>query len=162
MPRLLHAPFVREYTTADLAAVAYVWHAAEIMSDGQPLEPSNLGDLPPRIMAGLNAGWRIYVAVLDASVVGAIAISLEKQALEKLFVAPLHQRKGIGTELLEVAKRIMPDGFSLKIASADFHARHFFERHGCLEVGTLLPPCLGGSVAVYAWKQTQVRVTGCN
>ena len=49
--------------------------------------------------------------------------------LAALFVGPEHQRKGIGTRLLDVAKKIHPD-MELSVYAQNTRARTFYERHG--------------------------------
>ena len=49
--------------------------------------------------------------------------------LAALFVGPEHQRKGIGTRLLDVAKKIHPD-MELSVYAQNTRACTFYERHG--------------------------------
>jgi ribosomal protein S18 acetylase RimI-like enzyme len=50
--------------------------------------------------------------------------------MEHLYVAPEHQRRGIGTALMERAKTRRPAGFRLWVFQRNAGARDFYERHG--------------------------------
>ena len=50
--------------------------------------------------------------------------------VEHLYVHPDHQRRGIGSALLECAMQRMPDGFRLWTFQQNTAARSFYEQHG--------------------------------
>lgn len=50
--------------------------------------------------------------------------------MEHLYVAPEHQRRGIGTALMERAKTSRPAGFRLWVFQRNAGARDFYEHHG--------------------------------
>ncbi len=55
---------------------------------------------------------------------------LDGDWIEHLYVDPDNWRAGIGTRLLELAKREQPDGLQLWTFQANARARQFYERHG--------------------------------
>ncbi|MFX8258143.1 GNAT family N-acetyltransferase, partial [Acinetobacter baumannii] len=61
----------------------------------------------------IEAGWHLTVAVKQAEIVGFLAIRTDKALLDQLFLQPASIGKGIGQKLLEEAKRLMPQGFTL-------------------------------------------------
>jgi ribosomal protein S18 acetylase RimI-like enzyme len=71
----------------------------------------------------------VVVAESNAGIVGFIAMS-EGGMVEHLYVRPGHQRMGVGTALLDQAKRRMPRGFRLWVFQANEAARRFYEKHG--------------------------------
>ncbi len=54
--------------------------------------------------------------------------------LDSLYVLPGHARQGVGSALLDVAKRLRPEGFCLWVFESNSPARAFYERHGCVEL----------------------------
>jgi ribosomal protein S18 acetylase RimI-like enzyme len=54
------------------------------------------------------------------------------EVLEKLYVDPEVQSRGVGTALLDQAKALRPDGFVLWVFQKNDGARRFYERHGFL------------------------------
>jgi putative acetyltransferase len=74
----------------------------------------------------------VWVAEIDDAPVGFAALGSRSGVdfLQHLYVAPQHQRRGVGTELLERAKEQRPSGFRLWVFQGNTGARHFYERHG--------------------------------
>jgi GNAT superfamily N-acetyltransferase len=73
--------------------------------------------------------YEVWVAVEQERVVGFAAIS--DDMLEHLYVHPSAQSRGVGTELLGLAKKRRPGGFGLWVFQRNEGARRFYERHGC-------------------------------
>ncbi|MEU6657854.1 GNAT family N-acetyltransferase [Streptomyces sp. NPDC046821] len=71
---------------------------------------------------------RTWVAVRDAEITGYAA--LDGDILEHLYLNPDARRQGIGTLLLDEARRHSPDGVSLHVFQQNTDARAFYERHG--------------------------------
>jgi GNAT superfamily N-acetyltransferase len=71
---------------------------------------------------------RTWVAVRDAEIMGYAA--LDGDMLEHLYLRPDARRQGIGTLLLDAARRHSPDGVSLHVFQQNTDARAFYERHG--------------------------------
>jgi GNAT superfamily N-acetyltransferase len=61
-------------------------------------------------------------------------LALRNDMVEHLYVRPDLQRAGIGSALLEVAKRRRPAGLRLWVFQRNFDARAFYARHGFAEV----------------------------
>jgi GNAT superfamily N-acetyltransferase len=70
----------------------------------------------------------VWIAATNDKVVGFVALS--KDWLEHLYVAPSEQGRGIGSDLLNVAKRQRPEGLRLYVFQPNVGARRFYERHG--------------------------------
>jgi GNAT superfamily N-acetyltransferase len=64
-----------------------------------------------RILKGIENGWCLNVAVVDGHIVGLLATFPERRILDQLFVTPDAQRQGIGSALLDEAKRQLATGF---------------------------------------------------
>jgi ribosomal protein S18 acetylase RimI-like enzyme len=89
----------------------------------------------PRIAADLFERHEdVWLAEEDGRPLGFLAIRRSRQngweVLEKLYVDPEAQNRGVGTALLEQAKALRPEGFVLWVFQKNEGARRFYERHG--------------------------------
>ena len=74
-------------------------------------------------------GGEVWVAeTASAQVVGVML--LEGDWIEQLYVEPTWVGRGVGTELIEVAKRCRPQGLQLWTFQSNQRAHRFYERHG--------------------------------
>lgn len=74
----------------------------------------------------------VWVAEVDERPVGFAALGLRdgEDYLQHIYVAPAHQGRGLGTQLLNHAKDLRPSGFRLWVFQRNEGARRFYERHG--------------------------------
>ena len=76
----------------------------------------------------------IWLAEEDGRPLGFLAIRRSRQngweVLEKLYVEPEAQNRGVGAALLDKAKKLRPGGFVLWVFQKNTGARRFYERHG--------------------------------
>jgi len=70
----------------------------------------------------------MWVAEEDGRVVGLAAVGDRK--LGHLYVHPDYQNRGIGSQLLDQVKALLPDGFTLWTFPNNEGACRFYERHG--------------------------------
>jgi ribosomal protein S18 acetylase RimI-like enzyme len=68
----------------------------------------------------------------DGGVVGLLV--LDDDFVNQLHVDPDHQRRGVGTALVELAKRQRPAGLQLWTFQSNEVARRLYERHGFVAV----------------------------
>ncbi|WP_211357247.1 GNAT family N-acetyltransferase [Nocardioides rubriscoriae] len=73
----------------------------------------------------------VWVAEADDTVVA--YARLTDTWLDDLYVLPEHAGRGIGSMLLDLAKALRPDGFSLWVFESNTAARAFYARHGLVE-----------------------------
>jgi GNAT superfamily N-acetyltransferase len=59
---------------------------------------------------------------------------LDGRWLDQLYVEPALTGQGIGSELVELAKRVRPDGLRLWTFASNLGAQRFYERHGFVAV----------------------------
>jgi len=76
----------------------------------------------------------VWLAEEDDRILGFLAIRRSRtegwEVLEKLYVEPEAQNRGVGTTLLDKAKELRPDGLYLWVFQRNEGARRFYERHG--------------------------------
>ena len=61
-------------------------------------------------------------------------IVLDGSWVDQLYVDPAMTGRGVGTALVELAKRERPDGLRLWTFASNTGAQRFYERHGFVEV----------------------------
>jgi GNAT superfamily N-acetyltransferase len=85
------------------------------------------------IAARIREHEDVWVAEEDGRVVGFLGIehstNLGAPVLEKIYVAPAEQNRGIGSALLDKAKELRPDELYLWVFQRN-PARRLYERHG--------------------------------
>ncbi|MEP7225160.1 MAG: GNAT family N-acetyltransferase [Actinomycetota bacterium] len=75
----------------------------------------------------------VWVVEREGAIVGFAALGSREGVsfLQHIYVAPEHQSRGLGTELINRAKEGLPAGFRLWVFQRNEGARRFYERHGC-------------------------------
>lgn len=73
----------------------------------------------------------VRAATLDSALVGFAAV--RHGWLDHLYIAPAHQRVGLGTRLLAEARRIGGTPLRLWVFQRNLAARAFYQRHGFVE-----------------------------
>jgi ribosomal protein S18 acetylase RimI-like enzyme len=120
---------IRPATAYDAAGVADVYLAAFHATYAFPL--AHTDDQVRDWLRGIVAGEdRTWVAEAVGRVVGMIV--LDADGIDQLYVDPAWHGRGIGSRLVELAKRRRPDGLALYTFQVNDRARRFYERHGFL------------------------------
>jgi ribosomal protein S18 acetylase RimI-like enzyme len=70
----------------------------------------------------------VHIADLDGEPAGFLALS--EELLDHLYVHPDAQHRGVGSTLLDHAKRLRSSGFSLWVFQRNTSARRFYEARG--------------------------------
>ncbi len=82
-----------------------------------------------RLRDGDHEAW---VAEADGLLSGYLLLT--QTWLDHLFVDPEHQRRGVGTALLDLAKTVRPHGFCLWVFETNHPARTFYAARGLVEL----------------------------
>ncbi len=119
---------VRRALDADTQSVADVW----LRSFAKALPTVAVVHSDDQVRAWFREVVRpdreTWVAVVDDAVVGMLV--LHEGDVDQLYVDPLAQGRGVGTGLLDVAKRRCPDGLGLWTFQVNVAAQRFYERRG--------------------------------
>lgn len=80
----------------------------------------------------LIPGGRTTVVVADGQVIGLLAVSrgIDCSWIDQLYLLPEWVDRGIGSQLLEVARLELPPPIRLYTFQCNARARHFYERRG--------------------------------
>jgi ribosomal protein S18 acetylase RimI-like enzyme len=121
---------IRLYQAADLCLTAQVWFDAGIkaypyLPDFQTLTLNKAEKVFAEVIAAQNDIW---VYEQQDKIWGFIA--LQGSYIDRLYVDPNHQGKGVGSALLDHAKNICPAYLSLHTHQANHDARAFYEQAG--------------------------------
>ncbi|HEV2080353.1 MAG TPA: GNAT family N-acetyltransferase [Allosphingosinicella sp.] len=135
-------------------AVAAVWHESASRMDGAVADMPTREALRQHIDAELRSDWHLYVALRDEHVVGMLALKPQLAVLDQIFVAPDEQGRGVGRAMLDLAKQLMPSGFTLRMDAANNQARRFYEAQGLTKLDEGTHPWTGKPVHFYGWMLT--------
>ncbi|XOV83688.1 MAG: GNAT family N-acetyltransferase [bacterium] len=131
---------IRRYRAADLHGTALVWFKSGIqvyayLPEFQKLNQAQAQQVFSKIIEPQNSIW---VFEQDAQIIGFIA--LQDSYIDRLYVDPMHQNRGVGSALLNHAKTLHPDFLSLHTHQANHQARAFYARAGFFEYRLGLSP----------------------
>jgi ribosomal protein S18 acetylase RimI-like enzyme len=85
--------------------------------------------------AALVEGEEIHVAVSDGSVAGFVSVWRPDQFVHHLYVLPQYQGHGAGHALLRQCEEVYGLPLSLKCATGNARAQHFYRSHGWTLMG---------------------------
>lgn len=125
---------VRRATARDAGGAADLWLRARRAA---------VDAIPPPVHddAGVR-GWfashvvkdtELWLAEDDEGEVAGMLL-LDGSCLDQLYVEPTRIGRGIGSRLVEVAKRARPDGLRLWTFASNAGAQRFYERHGFVAI----------------------------
>lgn len=98
----------------------------------------------------LATRFEVWVALCEGRLVGMLAMG--DRTLERLYVEPAEQGKGIGSALLEKAKQLSPKGLRLFTHQINLRARDFYEARGFRAVAFgMSPPPESEPDVTYEW-----------
>jgi putative acetyltransferase len=134
--------WLRAYAPADCDAVVALWNETKRDTyDFLPLEQSRTVDEDRGFFrAHIEPRCSLWVAGRDEAPAGFLA--LRGSYVDRLYVRPGAQRRGVGAALLAHAKALSPGGLELHTHQRNGKARAFYEKHGFAAVrfGVSPPP----------------------
>ena len=116
---------IRRATTDDAEAVGLIFLSTR---DRMAYLPPIPDEDRPKLGRWIVERGKVWVSEEDRQIVG--FLGLQGDLVGHLYVAPEAQDSGIGSGLLDHAKRLRPDGLALWVFQKNMGARRFYERHG--------------------------------
>jgi GNAT superfamily N-acetyltransferase len=122
---------IRRARDDEIEALTWLFiRARNAMGDYLPHVPDEAAE---PIAARIRDHEELWVAEEDGRLLGFLGIeestNLGATVLERLYVEPAEQNRGVGTALLEKAKELRPSGLFLWVFQKN-PARRLYERHG--------------------------------
>jgi len=144
---------IRPYQPADLDALIDLWYDSWHATFPSLRHHDPNSEWRRRFETENAAEAQIYVAEVGGRLAGFLAVRDEgggQGYLHEIFLAPSFQRRGIGSDLMRLAKTLAPAGLRLHTLQRNTQAAAFYERHGFRVISTGIGR-LGLPNAQYAW-----------
>ena len=95
---------------------------------------------------------QIMIAEAEGVMMGLLTVDPRTRYLDQIVVAPEHWASGVGTALMEAAKRISPAGLDLDVNTDNARAIRFYEKRGFCISSTGVNPISGKPVHRMSWR----------
>lgn len=121
---------IRPYASDDFDSVTRLWRAAREVAfpDFQREKGHTFPEDCEYFRNVILQNDDVWVAEVDGSVAGFLAIAGD--FVDQLFIHPDFQRRGVGRDLLEQAKRLSPEHLFLYTFQVNVNGRAFYEKNG--------------------------------
>ena len=133
---------LRTYEPADEDRLIALWHEAKrVAYPYLPTEQAHTVEDDTRFFRQhIEPRCEIWLAVEEGELLGYLA--LDGRYVDRLYVHPRHQRRGVGAALIEKAKELSATGLELHTHQQNISACSLYEKHGFVPVhfGTSGPP----------------------
>lgn len=141
---------VRKARPADADAIGDVFLASRAETSPRP-RPALTEAETRAYLAGLidNPPYAAWVAERDGGIVGFVV--LRDGWVDHLYVHPAWYRRGIGTRLLDAARRASPQGLRLFCSHCNHRARAFYAARGLIMVRSSQSATEGEPDLEYHW-----------
>ena len=94
----------------------------------------------------------ITIAEGDGGMIGFVTVDPKTRYLDQMVVAPDQWRFGVGTALIDEAKRVSPEGLDLDVNIDNARAIGFYRRQGFSISGAGVNPISGRPVHRMSWR----------
>jgi GNAT superfamily N-acetyltransferase len=146
-------PFVRPAHRDEYDEVARVWMESWVSTGLDTASDALLTKLRIRVHQEVDTGWSLFVADDGGRLAAMLAIDIPKLYLDMLFVAPEHQGRSIGRQLLAFTRTLLPDEIWLRCVRENEKAWRWYEREGFVYERDALEPAMGRMMKYYRWKR---------
>jgi len=131
---------IRPFQEGDESAVVGVWHRSgkaryTFLPNWQEL---SLDTARAVFREVIRPECQIWVGIRDDQIVAYLAMN--GTYIDRMYVDPSEWRKGWGTRLIELAKKLSPSGLELHTHQQNAGARAFYEEHGFTAVKLGISP----------------------
>ena len=146
-------PIIRPARPDEYDEVARVWMVSWVSTGFEDASNFLLAKLRARVPMEVEKGWSLYVADDGGRLAAMLALHLPKRYLDQLFVAPDHQGRGIGRQLLAFTRRQLPDEIRLRCVRENEKAWRWYEREGFVFEKEKIEPMTGFAMKYYTWNR---------
>ena len=143
---------IRPYTSNDFAPVTQFWrHSREVaLPEFERIKGHSYEEDCAYFKNHILVENDVYVVEINGMPVGFLAI--KDDFIDRLYVAPKHQRQGIGRSLLEFARSLSPKHLWLYTLQINLNARTFYEKNGFVATKLgISPPPESEPDVMYEW-----------
>ena len=134
------APSIRTFAEHDFECLVARWHETNLVSYRYVAEHQrhSLGDARAFFRNEVLSSCAVWIAEASGQLLGLIAI--DPPWIRQFAVFPEHQRRGVGTALLNKARECSPAELRLFTFQRNAAARAFYEKHGFTPVAFGISP----------------------
>jgi ribosomal protein S18 acetylase RimI-like enzyme len=144
---------IRPARAEEYDEVARVWMESWVSTGLAEASQFLLANLRARVRREIEHGWSLFVVDDHGSIAAMLALHLSKRYLDQLFVAPEHQGRSLGRELLAFTRTQLPDEIWLRCARKNEKAWRWYEREGFVFEKEEVEPMNGLMMKYYRWKR---------
>jgi ribosomal protein S18 acetylase RimI-like enzyme len=147
--------WIREYRDEDFDAVTILWRIAreKLLPEGVTDTGHHFCEDQDYFRNQVLKKNRVWVVEIDRR--PAAFMAMENEFIDQLYIHPRKQRRGIGTALLEFARRKSPDHLWLYTLQSNVNARAFYEKNGFIaEKFGFSPPPESEADVEYHWRKS--------
>jgi GNAT superfamily N-acetyltransferase len=152
----MQEPVIRPARPDEYDAVATVWMESWVSTGLDQPSDVLLANLRARVPREIANGWTLFVADDRGTVAAMLAVHLPHLYLDQLFVAPGHQGRSLGRQLLAFTRQLLPDEIWLRCVRENEKAWRWYEREGFVFENEALEPATGRMMKYYRWKARHI------
>jgi len=149
----MSVPLIRLAHPNEFDEVARVWMESWVSTGLEDASNYLLASLRARLRREIENGWSLFVAEDRGTIAAMLALHRSKRYLEQLFVAPAHQGRSLGKQLLAFTRTQLPDEICLRCVRENEKAWRWYEREGFLFEKEERNPITGFMMKHYRWKK---------
>lgn len=141
-----------EFAPGEAAAIAGIWRRAWASAhpDAQTLAP--IGHWLARVQAEFGAPCEVLVIERAGQLLAFMVLHTARRYVAQLYVDTHLRRQGFGRQLLDEARRRMPAGWRLHVATVNTGAQRFYSHYGLLRGAVDHHPATGRERVEYHWQ----------
>jgi ribosomal protein S18 acetylase RimI-like enzyme len=150
---MILAPIIRPARIDEYDEVASVWMESWVSTGLEDASNFLLAQLRARVPREVEDGWNLFVVDDGGTLAAMLALHLPKLYLDQLFVAPAHQGRSLGRQLLAFTRTHLPDEIHLRCVRENEKAWRWYEREGFVFEKEQVEPMTGRMMKYYRWKK---------
>jgi GNAT superfamily N-acetyltransferase len=149
-----HRPVVvRRARPEEYDDVGRVWMESWVSTGLAEASNFLLANLRARIRHEIEKGWSLFVADDRGTLAAMLALQLNENYLDQLFVAPGYQGNNLGRTLLAFTRTQLPDEIYLRCVRENEKAWRWYEREGFVFEKEEIAAATGFMMKCYRWRK---------